>query len=271
VLKKKWQERVDASKKSTATAAATPPVKVEPHAAAPKVEAAPKTEPLAPSPPSTAECAAASSSEAANASSTMGNGPVPLSSSSSFSVQWRPTKKTGDPVRDQVRTKLHECFEAGRELNEKFLREQSTDTAQMAEDVENHMVETFGGSNCKEYKARFRSLVFNLSDKKNPDFIRGVLTGQLFVKELATMEVREMAGEEVKKQRQLHAEQAKMALMDEKTYKLYAGKNTEDGILKCPRCKSMKTEYIEVQTRSADEPTTKKCTCNACDYRWKFC
>jgi len=33
----------------------------------------------------------------------------------------------------------------------------------------------------------------------------------------------------------------------------------------------MKTEYIEVQTRSADEPTTKKCTCNNCDYRWKFC
>ena len=51
----------------------------------------------------------------------------------------------------------------------------------------------------------------------------------------------------------------------------YKGIKTEDGILKCPRCKSMKTEYTEVQTRSADEPTTKKCVCNACDYRWKFC
>jgi DNA-directed RNA polymerase subunit M/transcription elongation factor TFIIS len=85
------------------------------------------------------------------------------------------------------------------------------------------------------------------------------------------MEVREMASEEMKKARNDATEHAKMALMDDKTYKNYAGKKTEDGILKCPRCKSMKTEYIEVQTRSADEPTTKKCTCNACEYRWKFC
>ena len=45
----------------------------------------------------------------------------------------------------------------------------------------------------------------------------------------------------------------------------------QDGILSCPRCKSKKTEYVEVQTRSADEPTTKKCLCNDCEYRWKFC
>ena len=83
--------------------------------------------------------------------------------------------------------------------------------------------------------------------------------------------LREMASEEMKKARQDAAEHAKMALMDDRTYKNYAGKATEDGILKCPRCKSMKTEYVEVQTRSADEPTTKKCTCNNCDYRWKFC
>ena len=60
-------------------------------------------------------------------------------------------------------------------------------------------------------------------------------------------------------------------LVIERRYKNYAGKATEDGILKCPKCKSMKTEYVEVQTRSADEPTTKKCMCNNCDHRWKFC
>ncbi|EOD05335.1 hypothetical protein EMIHUDRAFT_461968 [Emiliania huxleyi CCMP1516] len=32
----------------------------------------------------------------------------------------------------------------------------------------------------------------------------------------------------------------------------------------CPKCKSMKTSYVEVQTRSADEPTTKKCLCTDC-------
>ncbi len=85
------------------------------------------------------------------------------------------------------------------------------------------------------------------------------------------MDVRDMASDEVQKERGDAAELRKMALMDEKTYNKYAGKQVQEGILKCPRCKSMKTEYIEVQTRSADEPTTKKCTCNDCDYRWKFC
>jgi len=80
-----------------------------------------------------------------------------------------------------------------------------------------------------------------------------------------------MASNELKKQRFQSQEHAKMALMDEKSYMKYADKKVEDGILKCPKCKSMKTEYIEVQTRSADEPTTKKCFCNDCNYCWKFC
>ena len=44
-----------------------------------------------------------------------------------------------------------------------------------------------------------------------------------------------------------------------------------DGILKCGKCKSYKTEYTERQTRSADEPTTKFCYCHNCQHRWRFC
>ena len=43
-----------------------------------------------------------------------------------------------------------------------------------------------------------------------------------------------------------------------------------DGAFKC-KCGSLKTEYTEVQTRSADEPTTKKVYCWKCGNRWKFC
>lgn len=46
---------------------------------------------------------------------------------------------------------------------------------------------------------------------------------------------------------------------------------SNDGILKCGRCKSNKTEYSERQTRSADEPTTKFCYCHNCGHRWRFC
>lgn len=44
-----------------------------------------------------------------------------------------------------------------------------------------------------------------------------------------------------------------------------------DGILKCGKCKSWKTEYTERQTRSADEPTSKFCYCHNCGNRWRFC
>lgn len=41
-----------------------------------------------------------------------------------------------------------------------------------------------------------------------------------------------------------------------------------DGMLKCRRCKSMKTSYVMVQTRSADEPSTLKVQCQICGLRW---
>jgi DNA-directed RNA polymerase subunit M/transcription elongation factor TFIIS len=44
-----------------------------------------------------------------------------------------------------------------------------------------------------------------------------------------------------------------------------------DGLFKCGKCKSYKTEYAERQTRSADEPTTKFCYCHNCGHRWRFC
>ena len=44
-----------------------------------------------------------------------------------------------------------------------------------------------------------------------------------------------------------------------------------DGLFKCGKCKSYKTEYNERQTRSADEPTTKFCYCYNCGNRWRFC
>jgi transcription elongation factor S-II len=43
-----------------------------------------------------------------------------------------------------------------------------------------------------------------------------------------------------------------------------------DGTFKCGRCKSMKTTYYQLQTRSADEPMTTYVTCLKCNNRWKF-
>jgi DNA-directed RNA polymerase subunit M/transcription elongation factor TFIIS len=42
------------------------------------------------------------------------------------------------------------------------------------------------------------------------------------------------------------------------------------GMFKCGKCKSVKTTYYQMQTRSADEPMTTFVTCLECDKRWKF-
>jgi transcription elongation factor S-II len=45
----------------------------------------------------------------------------------------------------------------------------------------------------------------------------------------------------------------------------------EDGFFQCKRCKSYKTSYYSLQTRSSDEPMTNFITCHNCNNRWKFC
>jgi transcription elongation factor S-II len=42
-----------------------------------------------------------------------------------------------------------------------------------------------------------------------------------------------------------------------------------DGMFKCRKCKSQKTTYYQMQTRSADEPMTTYVTCKSCGLKWK--
>lgn len=45
--------------------------------------------------------------------------------------------------------------------------------------------------------------------------------------------------------------------------------NAPDGAFRCGKCKSMKTTFYQMQTRSADEPMTCFIQCLACGSRWK--
>lgn len=44
--------------------------------------------------------------------------------------------------------------------------------------------------------------------------------------------------------------------------------NEHESILKCRKCHKRKVEYVQVQTRSADEPMTIKAHCKSCGHRW---
>jgi transcription elongation factor S-II len=44
-----------------------------------------------------------------------------------------------------------------------------------------------------------------------------------------------------------------------------------DGMFRCSKCKTYKTTYYQLQTRSADEPMTTFVQCHKCGNRWKFC
>lgn len=48
-----------------------------------------------------------------------------------------------------------------------------------------------------------------------------------------------------------------------------AQENDYEGLFKCSKCKSTKTTYYQLQTRSADEPMTTYVTCKNCGHKWK--
>ena len=50
-----------------------------------------------------------------------------------------------------------------------------------------------------------------------------------------------------------------------------AWKNVDQADAQCPKCKNTRAYFMQIQTRSADEPMTifYKCTNFSCNFRWK--
>lgn len=114
------------------------------------------------------------------------------------------------------------------------------------------------------YRAKIRSLVSNLRDRKNPNLRKRVVSGEISGKKLYSMSPQEMASDEIKKD----IEQFKK----ENLFNAQAAvqKNAVTDRFTCGKCKQKKVSYFQMQTRSADEPLTTFCTCENCGNRWKF-
>ena len=61
----------------------------------------------------------------------------------------------------------------------------------------------------------------------------------------------------------------KSSLVIEEERRRSAAENVPEGLFQCRKCKSRKTRYYQMQTRSADEPMTTFVTCLQCNTRWK--
>lgn len=117
---------------------------------------------------------------------------------------------------------------------------------------------------CEYYKRKSLSIKYNLANPCS-GLVERLVSGEVSTKSIVDMAPNELwpTG---KWDTALLALELKQVSLD-----LAAGRLNEKtvGIFKCARCKSMKTSYYEMQTRSADEPMTAFITCINCGKRWK--
>ena len=109
------------------------------------------------------------------------------------------------------------------------------------------------------YNDRMRSLYINL---KNPDFINQIKTKDITTKQLLSMTHQEMNPDHWKEyiERKVKRDMSKLNTNVEASTDMFT----------CKKCKSNRCTYYELQTRSADEPTTVFITCLDCGKHWKI-
>ncbi|XP_071705534.1 transcription elongation factor TFIIS-like [Rutidosis leptorrhynchoides] len=171
-----------------------------------------------------------------------------------------------DPVRDKIRELLSEALCKVHGEIEDELRDEvdASDPYRVAVSVESAMFEKWGRSNGAQ-KFKYRSIMFNIKDPKNPDFRRKVLLGHVKPDRILELTPDEMASTE----RQMENLKIKEKALFDCERGLPPKATTDE--FKCGRCGKRKCTYYQLQTRSADEPMTTFVTCVNCDNHWKFC
>lgn len=107
------------------------------------------------------------------------------------------------------------------------------------------------------YIDRFRTIWFNLTEE---------LVEKIRNKELKSQQLAFMTHQELNTKKWEDAIQRKM-LRDKNKYEVNIESSTDS--FKCRKCHLNKTNYYQLQTRSADEPMTTFVTCLNCDARWR--
>lgn len=106
-----------------------------------------------------------------------------------------------------------------------------------------------------------RKILANITYTPNANDVKHKIKNELFkAEEVASMTHQELYPELWSK---LHLKNmSKIALKSDE--------EIPDGMFKCGKCKTYKTTYYQMQTRSADEPMTTYVTCLNCNNHFKF-
>lgn len=95
------------------------------------------------------------------------------------------------------------------------------------------------------------------------------LVYRLLNKELKSQDLPTMRAEQLWPDGPCAQTMLKLKMRDLEREKARAQEADYTGLFKCGKCKSTKTTYYQMQTRSADEPMTTYVTCKNCSHRWK--
>jgi transcription elongation factor S-II len=112
------------------------------------------------------------------------------------------------------------------------------------------------------YKHKFLQLQYNLN--KSPKLKHLILNKKVKSKDVIDMRPEDMWPDGP----YASAMDDRIVKEMRRTYLAQEVKNQE-GFFTCGRCKSKKTTYYQLQTRSADEPMTTFVSCLNCDRNWK--
>ena len=114
-----------------------------------------------------------------------------------------------------------------------------------------------------KYKRYLFKIISNLRLNNNKELVWNMIeAGEISPEEILTMQPQKLDPERWEKE--------KLKITKNITFTQPKLEMMNDGLHKCYKCKSIKTTYYQLQTRSSDEPMTNFITCHNCDNKWKY-
>ena len=132
-------------------------------------------------------------------------------------------------------------------------------------DIERAALQKYGSETSSDYKTKLRSLFHNLKSKLNPGLRKDVLDDVVTAERLINMTDDEL------KSPARREEDEKLQAINMKEAMVPKAERSISTAFRCGKCGQKKVSYSQAQTRSADEPMTTFCECQACGNRWKVC